>query len=795
MEALLEVARGGFQRKFRHSKKKKTKKKRRKRHGDDGKGGNADDDDDGEEGGLPTPTPIQLRAWSVLGNNNDNGERRRRRQSLIGVAPTGSGKTLAYAVPMAADALRRRRRLEAGKGKDATTTATAAVSGLVLVPTRELAQQVRGELKCAAKAATKMAEKAAAEGTTGTVGVDAAAIYGGADKAGQREALLGSSSSGKDGDGSTRCLLLAATPGRLLDLMGMSSEASSKPAGVDSDDDAEEEEKGGGEGETFAVAGERDGRSNESESAAAAADAAIADLIRNVSFLVLDEADKLASNSDIRRQVDALLRFIRGGDEKNDDSGIGSSGGGGGRAVDNTTTTCLFSATMPSRVDEQCRKWVCGSSDDIHAKSALVRIDANDDDDDDDGGDDSGGGPAADAEGDDVAPRDHARSSNADEEKPEGGDGESSNENADADDAADTPSARKAATSVADGAETATSAGAIDTDNRGQEDDKKKGDDEENDDTNKKRRTDPNDLSRIPPNIAQTVHVVSSHKKPKKLMTTLRKIRAAESESGKRRRGLCLVFFKTIKGLKYTAALLRKEGIRCGTFHGGLRQEDREKSLNDFRCGRIETLLATDVAARGVHVNNVEYVVNYDFPGSLEEYVHRCGRAGRNGSPAKSYGFFHRELKALAPDMTALLRSSGAWVDPNLLGLAREEEEKAAGGGGPGGGGAGGGEGGGGGESRSSRRKRNRRQMMQQQEGERDGSGEKKKKETSAAAANGSHGTPAVAGKGTTSGGDGNHDIDDDDVWDDGQFAALSGSRIVLKRAGHVSDAEEDDED
>jgi ATP-dependent RNA helicase DDX5/DBP2 len=101
--------------------------------------------------------------------------------------------------------------------------------------------------------------------------------------------------------------------------------------------------------------------------------------------------------------------------------------------------------------------------------------------------------------------------------------------------------------------------------------------------------------------------------------------------------------------------------------------------LQDFRAGKVPILLATDVAARGIHINNVHYVVNYDFPGSLDQYVHRCGRAGRkqllsgedvSSNPPIVYSFFTREFAAMADSLIELLRSCNATIDPNLLALS-----------------------------------------------------------------------------------------------------------------------------
>ena len=94
--------------------------------------------------------------------------------------------------------------------------------------------------------------------------------------------------------------------------------------------------------------------------------------------------------------------------------------------------------------------------------------------------------------------------------------------------------------------------------------------------------------------------------------------------------------------------------------------------------------MTTDLAARGIHVSGVTFVVNYDFPSNLEQYVHRCGRAGRNyqhevpiqGSASATavatvYSFFTRNLAPLAQDLVRLLELHRQWVDPNLKELVQ----------------------------------------------------------------------------------------------------------------------------
>ena len=76
---------------------------------------------------------------------------------------------------------------------------------------------------------------------------------------------------------------------------------------------------------------------------------------------------------------------------------------------------------------------------------------------------------------------------------------------------------------------------------------------------------------------------------------------------------------------------LKDLGIRAAPIHGDLRQSSREKSLKDFSDGRLHTLVATDVAARGIHVDDVDVVIQYDPPGDHKTYLHRAGRTARAG--------------------------------------------------------------------------------------------------------------------------------------------------------------------
>ena len=92
-----------------------------------------------------------------------------------------------------------------------------------------------------------------------------------------------------------------------------------------------------------------------------------------------------------------------------------------------------------------------------------------------------------------------------------------------------------------------------------------------------------------------------------------------------------LVFSRTKRGADRLVEHLQAEGVRAGAIHGDLRQNLRERSLADFSDGKLEVLVATDVAARGIHVDDIDVVVHYDPPEDHKAYLHRSGRTARAG--------------------------------------------------------------------------------------------------------------------------------------------------------------------
>jgi ATP-dependent RNA helicase RhlB len=100
---------------------------------------------------------------------------------------------------------------------------------------------------------------------------------------------------------------------------------------------------------------------------------------------------------------------------------------------------------------------------------------------------------------------------------------------------------------------------------------------------------------------------------------------------------------------------LRKGGISAGILSGEVPQNKRTKTLEDFKSGRIKVLVATDVAGRGIHVDGVSHVVNFNLPEDPEDYVHRIGRTGRAGATGVSISFASEDDAFLLPDIETLL--------------------------------------------------------------------------------------------------------------------------------------------
>lgn len=181
----------------------------------------------------------------------------------------------------------------------------------------------------------------------------------------------------------------------------------------------------------------------------------------------------------------------------------------------------------------------------------------------------------------------------------------------------------------------------------------------------------------ISQSIQQQVHVCAAHKKPRLLIRYITSVRDQEKVDKARHPGSMLIFCTKIKTLKFVFDFLKRQGLMqkqtMGMLHGQMPQHMRESALADFRAGKMKILCATDVAARGIHIKNLSYVINYDFPSTIEQYCHRIGRTGRTeGQTGHAYSFFPRNMAPLVGDLIKLLRNCNQHVEPNLLAMSEE---------------------------------------------------------------------------------------------------------------------------
>merc|ERR1712061_193296 len=116
-----------------------------------------------------------------------------------------------------------------------------------------------------------------------------------------------------------------------------------------------------------------------------------------------------------------------------------------------------------------------------------------------------------------------------------------------------------------------------------------------------------------------------------------------------------LVFTETKRGADSLCRELQYQQLSAAAIHGDKEQRQRDRTLSEFRSGRTSILIATDVAQRGLDIKDVAFVVNYDVPKTLEDYIHRIGRTGRAGAKGTAVTFFPAD--AYTPDLLRMARA------------------------------------------------------------------------------------------------------------------------------------------
>jgi len=127
-----------------------------------------------------------------------------------------------------------------------------------------------------------------------------------------------------------------------------------------------------------------------------------------------------------------------------------------------------------------------------------------------------------------------------------------------------------------------------------------------------------------------------------------------------------LIFTNTKMSAMNLCRRLRQSGINADTIHGNLVQSEREHALNNFRRNVVTAMTATDVAARGLDLPDIKYVVNFDMPNNIDEYVHRIGRTGRAGKLGTAITYFTPQDANMAKKLIKVLTEANQKIDPRL---------------------------------------------------------------------------------------------------------------------------------
>ncbi|KAG5450918.1 putative ATP-dependent RNA helicase ddx5 [Clonorchis sinensis] len=159
------------------------------------------------------------------------------------------------------------------------------------------------------------------------------------------------------------------------------------------------------------------------------------------------------------------------------------------------------------------------------------------------------------------------------------------------------------------------------------------------------------------PNITQIVEIIDEWDKEQRLIQLL-------TMFGRER---CLVFVETKRKTDQITYTLRRRGFAVGAMHGDKQQRDREMTLGSFRDGRLSVLVATDVASRGLDIDDIQYVINFDFPNQTEDYIHRIGRTARSDKKGTAFTFFTSKNLRQARELIEILEEANQEVNPELF--------------------------------------------------------------------------------------------------------------------------------
>ena len=153
--------------------------------------------------------------------------------------------------------------------------------------------------------------------------------------------------------------------------------------------------------------------------------------------------------------------------------------------------------------------------------------------------------------------------------------------------------------------------------------------------------------------IDQSLYLVDKNNKPGLLLYLLKNKEIVTA----------LVFTRTKHGADKVVKMLHKENITAAAIHGNKSQNARQNALSDFKNGRLRVLVATDIAARGIDIDDLTHVINFELPNVPETYVHRIGRTGRAGNTGIAISFCDHEEKTELKDIQKLITKNIPIVD------------------------------------------------------------------------------------------------------------------------------------
>uniref|UniRef100_A0A672T5R3 RNA helicase n=1 Tax=Sinocyclocheilus grahami TaxID=75366 RepID=A0A672T5R3_SINGR len=174
-------------------------------------------------------------------------------------------------------------------------------------------------------------------------------------------------------------------------------------------------------------------------------------------------------------------------------------------------------------------------------------------------------------------------------------------------------------------------------------------------------------------NILQIVDVCNDGEKEDKLMRLLEEIMSEKENK-------TIIFVETKRRCDDLTRRMRRDGWPAMGIHGDKSQQERDWVLNEFKYGKAPILIATDVASRGLDVEDIKFVINYDYPNNSEDYIHRIGRTARSQKTGTAYTFFTPNNMKQAHDLVSVLREANQAINPKLIQMAEDRGGRSRGG-------------------------------------------------------------------------------------------------------------------